>query len=149
MGLFVKGRCPTCSWEISPKVWRRELEDPGVVGLLFQSSGDRNLSCVGPLREPSDLEAREPGLFNTIAARLVAAVGLWVRWRWIPLREVLNALPVHDMGNGMWVENYERRGRRPGTRVAYDYDLVDALGHEVSSRTVETVATREVHTYAW
>lgn len=147
MGNFVKGRCPVCAWQVSPKVWRRRLADSRVVGLLFKSAG--KIVGASPLSSPEQLDSYAPGLFGAIVGRLLAAVGNWVRWRWIPLKDVLNVLPIHYLGGGMWVMDYERVGKRPSERAASEYSMADGGSSQLFKRKVKTVTERGSKDYGW
>ena len=149
MGLFVKARCPLCGWQVSPKVWRRGLEDHMSVGVLLASSGNPNIRYAGRLKKPEDLEQYEPGLFDVIMDRLLDAVSRAVRWRWVALYDVLNTLPVRYMGAGLWVEEFERVGKCPGKRSAEDYDFGSGESKPLYSREVKPITTREVEVYEW
>lgn len=147
MGNFVKGRCPVCGWQVSPKVWRRRLADSRVVGLLFKSAG--KIVGASPLSSPEQLDSYARGLFGAIVGRLLAAVGNWVRWRWIPLKDVLNVMPIHYLGGGMWVTDYEREGKRPVERAASEYTMADGGSKLLFQRKVKTVTGRGSKDYGW
>jgi len=149
MGFFVKGRCPVCGWQVSPKVWRRRLADNRLVGLLFHSTGNKGITCGSPLRSPEDLDKRDPGLFSVIVGRLLAAVGNWVRWQWLHIKDVLDVLPIHYLGAGMWVLDYERMGKRPRERAASDYSMADGGSNLLFRREVKTVTERGSKDYGW
>lgn len=148
MGFFVKGRCPVCGWELSPKQWRRRRGDDSLLGLIFQALGAGGF-ISSPIARVEDMEFREPGLVDVVKTKLIAAVGRWVRFRWLSLRDVLNALPIHYLGAGMWVENFERVGKRPSERAAADYDAVSGAGRVLFRREVKPITGREVKVYGW
>ncbi len=146
MGFFVKGRCPVCGWQVSPKVWRRQLADSRLVGLLFHSDGSA-FTTTSRMRSPDDLDKRDRGLFSVMVGRLLDAVGNWVRWRWLPIKDVLNVLPVHIMSGGVVVLDYERMGKRPVERSAFEYEGVAGRGSLLFKREVKPMKSREVKSY--
>ncbi len=147
MGNLIKGRCPVCGWQLSPKVWRRRLADSRLVGMLFNSAGGTFTSA--PLRTPDEMGRYDRGLFSAIVGRLLAAVGNWVRWRWLPIEDVLNVLPIHYLGGGMWVRDYQRVGKRPAERAAADYVMADGGSTELFRREVTPVIERGSKDYGW
>ena len=102
-----------------------------------------------PLRSPEGLERYQPGLFGVIKGKLLDAVARWVRYRWVPMREVLNALPLKYLGGGMWVEEFERLGRQAVERSIGDYEVLSGERKVVSTRKVKPVIAREVEIYDW
>jgi len=148
MGNLVKGRCPVCGWQLSPKVWRRRLADSRLVGLLFNSAGG-TFSAACPVSSPEQLDRYDRGLFSVMVGRLLDAVGNWVRWRWLPIQDVLNVLPVHYLGGGMWVQDYERVGKRPKVRAAADYAMADGGSKPLYRREGKTVTERGSKDYGW
>ncbi|MBT9166319.1 MAG: hypothetical protein DDT25_01003 [Chloroflexi bacterium] len=146
--MFVQGRCPVCGWELSPKQWRRQRGDDFHLGQSVQALGFKGFA-YSPLMRVEDMEFREPGLVGVVSARLTAAVGRWVRMRVISLRDVLNSLPVHYLGGGMWVEDFERVGRRPIERAAVDFDMAGGKSQVLYQREIKPVAGREVSSYGW
>lgn len=147
MGDFVKGRCPVCGWQLSPKVWRRRLADSRLVGLLLHSAGKNSITAGSPLSSPEQLDGYDLGLFAVMVGRLLDAVGNWVRWRWLPIKDVLNVLPVHVMSGGVVVLDYERMGKRPVERSAFDYEGVTGRGGLLFEREVKPIKSREVKSY--
>lgn len=148
MGFFVKGRCPVCGWQLSPKVWRRRLADSRLVGLLFHSDGTA-FTTTSRMRTPDELDKRDRGLFAVMVGRLLDAVGNWVRWGWLPVKDVLNVLPIHYLGGGMWVMDYERVGKRPKERAASVYGMADGGSRLLFKRKVKTVTERGSKDYGW
>ena len=145
---FIKGRCPVCGWQLSPKQWYWARGDNRTLGLLFQSFG-KCLMSSNPLRSPEGLEQYQPGLFGVIKSKLLDAVARWVRYRWVPMCEVLNALPLKYLGGGMWVEEFERPGRQAVERSIGDYEVLSGERKVVSTRKIKPVIGREVKTYDW
>jgi hypothetical protein len=96
-----------------------------------------------------DMEFLEPGLVGVMSARLIAAMGRWVRRRIVSLRDVLNALPVHYLGGGMWVEDFERVAKRPIERAAVDFDMAGGKAEVLYRREVKPIVGREVRSYVW
>lgn len=148
MGFFVKGRCPVCGWQVSPKVWRRRLADSRLVGLLFHSDGTA-FTTTSRMRTPDELDKRDRGLFAVMVGRLLDAVGNWVRWRWLPIEDVLNVLPIHYLGGGMWVRDYQRVGKAAKGRAAADYAVADGGSTELFRREVSPVIERGSKSYEW
>lgn len=148
MGNLVKGKCPVCGWQLSPKVWRRRLADSRLVGLLFNSSGG-TFSAASPLSSPEQLDRWDRGLFAVMVGRLLDAVGNWVRWRWLPIKDVLNVLPIHYLGGGMWVMDYERVGKAAKRRAAADFAVADGKSTELFRREVSPVIERGSKSYGW
>lgn len=149
MGHFVRGRCPVCGWQLSPKVWRRQLADSRLVGLLFFAGGRNNISAASPLSSPDELDKRDRGLFAVMVGRLLDAVGNWVRWRWLPIEDLLNVLPIHYLGGGIWVRDYERVGKAAKRRAAADYAVADGGSTELFRREVSPVIERGSKGYGW
>ncbi|MBA7528824.1 hypothetical protein ES705_21014 [subsurface metagenome] len=149
MGEFVKGRCPVCGWQLSPKTWRRKLVDNRLVGMLFHSTGNAGISAASHLRSPDGLGRWDRGLFSTMVARLLEAVGNWVRWRWLPIEDLLNVLPVKYLGGGLWVREYERVGKAAVSRAAADYAVSDGGSTELFKRKVSPVIERGSKGYGW
>lgn len=148
MGYFVKGRCPVCGWELGSKQWERVRGDDSLLGLVCQSLGRKGFAS-SPLNSPDQVEVREPGLVGVIKGRLLGAVARWVRYRWVSLRDVLNALPIHYLGGGTWVEDFERVGRRPIERAAVDFDVAAGSTKVLWQREVKPIIGREVKSYGW
>ena len=146
--LFVKGRCPVCGWQLSPKQWHWPRGDNRTLGLLCQAFGKYPMA-FSPLRSPEELERYQPGLFEVIKNKLSDAVARWVRYRWVPMREVLNALPLKYLGGGMWAEEFERLGKRAVERSIGEYEILSGGRKVVFTREVKPVIGREVNTYGW
>jgi hypothetical protein len=81
--------------------------------------------------------------------RLVGAVVSWVRWGWLDLTMLLNALPLHYLGGGMWVQNFEREGKRPISRAGVDYDAVSGGSQVIYRRKVLPITGRGERDYGW
>ncbi|MBA7576645.1 hypothetical protein ES708_18486 [subsurface metagenome] len=149
MGDFVKGRCPCCGWQLSPKVWRRQLADSRLVGLLFHSTGRNGIAAASPLSSPDELSKWDSGLFSVMVGRVLDVVRNWVRWRWLPVEDVLNMLPIHYLGGGMWVRDYERVGKAAKGRAAAEYAMVNGGSITLFKREVSPVIERGSKDYGW
>lgn len=149
MGSFIKGRCPVCGWQISPSVWRRVVADNKVLGLLFHCAGKSGISAASPLSSPEEVGGYDKGLFPVMVGRLLAAVENWVRWDWLKLKDVLSALPIHYLGAGIWVQNFEKEGKRPKERAASDYAMADGGSRLLYRRDIKPVIERGSKDYVW
>ena len=146
--LFVKGRCPVCGWQLSPKQWNWARGDNRALGLLCQAFGKYPM-MFNPLKSIEEFEQYQPGLFEVIKNKLLDAVARWVRYRWVSMREVLDGLPIRYLGGGMWVEEFERLGRQAMERSIGDYEILSGERKVVTTREIKPVITREVKDYGW
>jgi hypothetical protein len=147
--ILIRGRCPCCGWELSPGQWGRDRGDDSWLGLMCYSLGRARGFASSPITTVENIEVFEPGLVARMSGRLIAAVGRWVRRGVIPLRDVLNTLPVHFLGDGTCVLDFERVGKRAVERVAVDFDMAVGSAKVLYQREVKPIAGREVKSYGW
>ena len=156
MGWFGKVKCPVCGWQITPGViFRpRSNDDLRQVGILFFSTGDKGIKAVRPLRSPEELEAslkpEERGVFQRLKERFLSALEKWCDWGWLDrFKDVLPRLGLIPLGGGIWVERFERFGKRPKERIVSELDFEAGESRELLRKKLVPVTGREVKTYEW